>query len=148
MTQTVSRVTHTTGLLAWLRLQSGYPVGDGIAPADVGWQGAPGQSPFQGYGVVHTIAGGALDGPMCSPSADADLLWQVNGMGGTQAHADTVMDTFSGLLLGPLPPLQIAGRALLWVRSDVFHGAARQDPDQPSIWWSYARYRIGTTPLT
>lgn len=148
MTQIVARATQTAALIEWLALQSDYPIGFGEAPDDVGWQGAPGASQFQGYGVVHPIPGGALDGPLCSPSADADLVWQVNGIGATQAHADTVMDTFSGLLLGPLPPLQIAGRALLWVRSDVFHGAARQDPDQPAIWWSFGRYRIATTPLT
>ncbi len=141
------RAPQTAALISWLAEQTDTPVGYGQAPPGTGWQGPPGASEFQGYGVVHPIPGGQLDGDLARPSVDGDLIWQVNGIGATQAHADAISDLFAAVLLGPLPALQISDdRALMWVRSDIPHAAARQDPDQPAIWWSYARYRLGTTP--
>ena len=147
MTRLPVRVPQTTALLAWLGSQLTGPVGDGKAPTEPhGWQGAPGQSSFIGYFVLHTITGGALDGDLVRPSDDGDLIWQVNAIGGTAQQADLLADQAFEVLCDELPPLAINGRAVLFADVDVPHGAAREDPDQPSIWMSVARYRIATTP--
>lgn len=156
MTSLPLRAPQTGALIEYLHVVTTVPVGYGEAPDGGGWRnpdgspGAPGASSFQGYGVVHPIDGGQIDGNLARPSVDGDLVWQINAIGGTQAHADTIADQFTTALLGPLPVglLVVPGRALLWVRVHVPHGAARQDADQPSTWWSPGRYRIGTTPLT
>lgn len=143
------RAPQTEALISYLHAVTQILIGYGEAPEGVGWQGAPGVSEFQGYGVVHPIPGGDLDGDLARPSSDGDLIWQVNAINATQAAADTVADRFAAALLGPLPAgLHVAGRGVMWVRADVPHGAARRDTDQPSLWWSHGRYRIGTTPLT
>lgn len=148
MTSLPARAPQTTALFDWLASQLQAPVGRGELPPGVGWQGEPRQSEFVGFLVLHPIAGGEIDGDLAHPSVDGDLVWQVNAHGGTQEQAERLADAAQEALLGQLPPLVIAGRTVLWVRSDVPHGAARLDPDQPSIWWAPARYRIGTTPTT
>lgn len=150
MTSLPLRAPQTTSLIGYLAATTELPVGYGEAPDGVGWQGAAGVSDYQGYGVVHPLPGGQLDGNLGQPSVDGDLVWQVNAFGGTQEHADTIADLFATALLGPLPAatLLVADRALMWIRADPPHGAARQDADQPSTWWSPGIYRIGTTPLT
>lgn len=150
MTLLPARAPQTSALTAWLAAQLQFPIGYGQAPKDVpiGWQGPPGLSDFVGYLVVHSIPGGELDGDLAHPSCDGDLPWQVDAVGGTQLQADTIADLAQAVLIGPKPPLVIDGRTVLWVREDIPHGGARQDPDQPSIWRSTGRYRIGTTPTT
>lgn len=150
MTSLPLRAPQTTALIGYLHAKTTIPVGYGEKPEEGGWRGAPGASEFQGYGVVHPLSAGQYEGNLGQPSVDGDLLWQVNAISATQAAADTIADQFADALLGPLPTglLVVPGRALLWIRADVPHGAAREDADQPSIWWSFGRYRIGTTPLT
>lgn len=142
-----TRVPQTTALLAWLDSQLQFPIGKGKAPTDPhGWQGTPGQSPFIGYAVLHSITGGFIDGDLERPMDDGELIWQVNAIGGDQDQADLIADRIFEALCDELPPLAIAGRAVTYVDVDVPHGAAREDPDQPSTWFSPARYRIATTP--
>jgi hypothetical protein len=148
MTTLPLRAPEAAALVAYLTSVTAIPLGQGIAPAGAGWQGPPGESPFHGYGILHSIPGGFLDGDLARPSVDGDTIWQLNAVGATQEQADTISDAYAAALLGPLPPITIVGRALLWVRADIPHGAARQDVDQPSLWLSYARYRLGTTPTS
>jgi hypothetical protein len=145
-----ARAPQTRALRDWLTFQCQFPIGYGKAPEDVpiGWTGAPGMSDYIGYGVLHTIPGGELDGDLVHPSSDGDLPWQVDAVGGSEDQADTIADDLQAALLGQRPPLEIDGRTLLWIRCDVPHGGARQDPDQPSIWRSVGLYRVGTTPTT
>lgn len=146
-----ARSPHTNALITWLATQTGIAVGDGVAPQDVpvGWQGQPGMSAFVPYFVVHSIPGGLLDGPIGDQHADADLVWQVNNHGGNREQAEDVADLARAVLLRrPIPPLDIAGRAVMWIRNEIPAGAARQDKDLPSIWWSFGQYRLGTTPIT
>ena len=147
MTSIPARSPQTEALTAWLATQVQAPIGHGAAPDEPhGWTDAPGDTPFIGYLVIHSIPGGQIDGDLAHPSVDGDLVWQINTHGATQQQAERLADAVQQALLGQRPPLVIAGRALLWVRSDIPHGAARIDVDQPSIWWSTGRYRIGTTP--
>lgn len=142
-----ARAPQTRSLEEYLAEQTGLPVGEGVAPTDGGWQGAPGQSVFLAYLVVHSIPGGTLDGPIGDPHADSDLVWQIDSVGATQLAAEEGGDLArAALLVQGLPSLSIAGRAVRWVSEDIPGGGARQDPDQPSIFRQFSRYRIATTP--
>lgn len=142
-----ARAPQTTALVDWLAGQTAIAVGRGEKPPGVGWAGVPGQSIFVPYYVLHPVPGGGLDGPLGDPHADAELIWQLNSHGGTQQQAETAADLArAALLLAGLPPLDIEGRRVVGVASEIVAGAARQDIDQPSIWWCFEQYRIRTTP--
>lgn len=144
-----ARAPHTLAIETYLAAQTDVPVGDGSKPPGAGWQGSPGQSQFVNYFVLHSIIGGTLDGPLGDPHADADLIWQLDACAATQLGAEVTADLGrAALLVAGLPPLSIAGRAVRWVTEDIPGGGARQDPDQPSIWRQFSRYRIATTPST
>lgn len=151
MTQLVPlRTPETDALITWLstQLPAAQPVYRGLKPANDpgGWTGTPGQSTFVGYHTVHTIPSGTLDGDLARPSIEADRIWQVSSFGADQHQAELLADGPFALLIGPLPPLAIPGRAVRWIRADVPPGAAREDPDQPSTWMAFGRYSIATTP--
>ena len=149
MSTVVPRAPQTQGLVLYLATSAGVPVGYGAKPDGGGWQGPPGQSAFVGYGVVHALPGGRFDGSTEDPHAESMLLWQVNSYGATQLHAEEVGDAQrTALLQHPLPPIQIAGRTLAWVSSDVPAGTAREDPDLPSTWWCFERFEIATVPTS
>ncbi len=144
-----ARAPHTQALESFLASQTGQLVGDGEKPSGGGWQGAPGQSQFVQYYVVHSIPGGAFDGPLGDPHADSDLIWQVDSYAATQINAEIGGDVARRLLLVKgLPALSIADRAVRWITEDIPGGGARQDPDQPSTFRQLCRYRIATTPST
>lgn len=143
-----ARAPQTDALVTYLSpLVAPALIGRGEKPPGAGWQGAPGQSVFVGYVVLHSIPGGQIDGTLGQPNRDGDLVEQASCHGATQQQAEQLGDVVQAALLG-VPALAIAGRAIRWVAPDVPPGAARQDPDQPSIWTSIGRYRIGTTPTT
>lgn len=144
-----ARAPHTRSLREYLATTTGMPVGDGKAPAAGGWQGAPGASQFVNYLVVHSTPGGLLDGPLGDPHADAEFVWQIDACSATQYGAEIAGDNArAALLVQGLPPLNVAGRAIRWIREDIPAGGAREDPDQPSIWRLWAMYRIATTPTS
>lgn len=144
-----ARAPHTTGLVAYLTAETALPVGDGKAPADGGWEGQPGISPFVAYLVVHSIPGGAIDGTLGEPHLDLDGIWQVNAHGGDRLSCEIAQDLARAqLLTSPPPAITVAGRTIKWVTCDVPAGTARQDPDQPAIWSSFERYRFATAPYT
>lgn len=150
MSNTVpARAPHTAGLVTWLQAQTGKQVGRGEQPAGTGWQGAPGQSEFVPYYVLHPIPGGQLDGPMGDPHADSELIWQVNSQAATQAQAETMADAARAALLSSAAHdgVVVDGRAVTAVTSEIPAGAARQDPDQPATWWSFEQFRLTTTPI-
>lgn len=142
-----ARSPQTQALITYLATATGRLVGSGVKPDGGGWQGAPGTSPFTPYLVVHSIAGGNLDGPIGDPHADSALVWQIDAYGATQQSAEITADAAqAALLVQGLPPLVIDGRTVTRVRLDVPGGGARQDPDQPAIWRRFDLYRISTTP--
>lgn len=149
MSTVVARAPQTAAVRTFLAAAAEVPVGHGVKPDGAGWVGAPGQSAFVGYGVLHALAGGRFDGSTEDPHAESMLLWQVNSYGATQLHAEEVADAFRvALLQHPLPPIVVAGRTLVWITSEVPAGTAREDPDQPSIWWCFERFEIATVPTT
>lgn len=148
MTNTVPvRSPQTDALIDWLVTDTELLVGDGKKPDGGGWQGAAGQSAFVPYLVLHPFPGGNLDGTLGDPWADADFLWQLNAHGANRAQCEQTQDRArTSLLTGPYSQIVIAGRSIKWIRCEIPAGAARQDPDQPAVWWSFEQYRIGTTP--
>jgi hypothetical protein len=143
-----ARAPQTLALETYLATQTSAPVGDGEKPPTAsGWQGAPGQSEFVAYTVVHSIPGGALDGPLGDPHADSALIWQIDTYGATQLASETLGDLVLGaLLVAGRPPLVIAGRRVLSIALETPGGGARQDPDEPSIWRQMSLWNIATTP--
>jgi hypothetical protein len=84
---------------------------------------------------------------MGDPHADARLIWQLDAYGASQDHAEILADLAqAALLVQGLPPLVLVDRTVTGVRLDLPGGAARQDPDQPSLWRRFDLYRITTTP--
>lgn len=142
-----AKADHTEALRTFLADATSLPVGDGKAPAGAGWQGAPGQSSFVAYLVVHSTPGGALAGSLGRPSTEAQWLWQIDSVGATQHATEKALDRVRDHLLAvPLPDLAIPGRKVTYVDEEISSGSAREDPDQPATFRSFAQYRIWTTP--
>lgn len=138
------RSVETEAVATVLEASTPHPVGRGSKPPGGGYQGAPGQSDFAGYYVLHPIPGGGLDGPMGDTFADADLIVQVNSHGATQRQCATLADDARDVLLAQ-PDLAIEGRTLNRIEPDVIGGATRDDADS-TVWFCADRYRISTTP--
>lgn len=147
MALTPARGPHTKALREFLATATGLPVGGGVAPPGAGWQGAPGQSSFVAYLVVHDIPGGAMPGSLGRGSTEAQLLWQVDACGATQVHALDTLDPARDALCDPTrrKGLIVPDRIVTFVEVDIPAGTARQDPDQPSIFRTFERFKIWTT---
>lgn len=155
MTTVPQRVPHTTALVTWLG-DAVAPCGDGAKPDGSGWAGAPNISSFVPYLIAHSIPGGSFDGSIEDLHYDAELVWQINSYGSSKAEAEQLADRARvALLAQALPPLAIGGRTVVTVSSEGPAGAARPDTDtasrvtglaQPSIWWTFERFRIATVP--
>lgn len=134
LTDAIIHVLESAGLL----------VGDGVAPAGYGWQGAPGQSGFTGYVTVYELTGGTLDGTIGLPDDDASLLYQFTATGATRKQCEWVADKARTTILAS--SLLIAGRQVQRVTVDMLGGTTRDDSVQPPVFFSPDRYRIWTTP--
>jgi hypothetical protein len=134
----------TTDAIVALLVSAALKIGDGEIPAGGGWQGTPGLSVFNGYGIVFPVAGGSSDGSVGQPDSDADLIYQVSTWGGTRAAADAVLDKANAVLLAW--PLYIPGRVVQSVRVDTYGGTRREDTGEPALYMAFNRYRVYTTP--
>lgn len=137
----------TDAVLALARA-TGIPVGDGVKAeggADAGWQGAPGQSSFVGYAVLHHIEGGRTYGTIAGPNENADLLYQVTCVGATRAQAEQVADDLREALELQYPQLADA-REVMLLTVDFLGGARRDDSVSPAVWITTDRFRVMTTP--
>lgn len=119
-------------------------VGDGEKPVAGGWTGAPGQSAFAGYVVVHPLPGGITDGSLDEPDADGYPIYQMSTFGATRAQCEAIADAVRDVMLDE--PLVLASRKVMQVRIDMLGGARRDDAIQPPEWHGVDRYRIVTTP--
>jgi len=134
----------TTDAIVALFTSAALKIGDGDIPTGGGWQGTPGLSVFNGYGILFPIAGGSSDGDVGRPDSDADLIYQVSVWGGTRAAADAVLDKVNTVIL--TWPLYIPGRVVRLVRVDTFGGCRREDTGEPALYMAFNRYRVYTTP--
>jgi len=122
---------------------TGLPVGSGEKPAGAGWQGAPGQSTFKGYVVVHPIGGG-VDGPIGDWVADVQARYQLTSVGATQSQCENIADLCAARLLNS--PISIVGRTVALVTIDDVGVVRRDDTVIPSVWINPRAYRLLITP--
>lgn len=144
----VVRVGAVTDAILALARTSDIPIGDGEksrGAADAGWQGAPGQSSFAGYAVLHNVEGGRTYGPITDPNDDADMLYQITGVGSTRAQAEQVADDLRETLEMQYPQIADA-RDVMLITVDFLGGARRDDTVQPPVWITTDRFRVMTTP--
>lgn len=123
---------------------AGLNVGDGEKPAGAGWQGAPGESNFKGYVVVHPVGGFDIDGTLDQPSDDVWPMHQLSAFGATRAQCEEVADDAREAML--TIPLTVSGRTLGRYRIDLVGVVTRTDDVQPPIYMSPDRYTVYTTP--
>lgn len=127
----------------------GLLVGDGEKPDGAGWAGAPDQSVFVAYVVVHPILGGVSQGSMDDDN-DHQLVYQLSCYGRNREAAE--------VLSSRVHPLVKDGKATITaaLTSDVVHhidddvlgGARRIDEVDTPFWVAVPRYRIFTTPAS
>jgi len=126
---------------------TGVPIGDGIEPAGAGWQGAPGESDFVGYVVVHPISGGITDGTIDQPQADGRFVYQLSCHGASRRQCQALIDFTQPIMLDiDRNILADDGWSIMIVDVDMLGGATRMDAVQPPQWWGFPRYRFRMTP--
>jgi hypothetical protein len=142
---------HTNGIIGALE-EAGLVVGDARGdvepnsagvPADGGWQGTPGDSPFKPYVVVRRLPGGRLDGTIAAPNDDASLQYEVKAIGNTRDGAERVADTARTVMLAG-PPIEGRNTLRCYLESDT--GVQRDDLPKPPLFYSVERFRLDTTP--
>ena len=144
---------HTVALVVRLAANSdGIPVGRGSKPDGAGWQGAPRQSVFQGYMVVHPIDGGSSDGPVSDSQADVDWPWQVTCVGATAEQAEEIADVAAvQLMTATSADLSIPGRRLAQPIQRSTRGVTMPDRTQgdvETLFMATPRFRVCTTPTS
>lgn len=144
------RSSSVTGAVIAALRAAGLQVGDGERPNDpaqpVGWQGAPGVSPFVGYVVVHPIAGGTVDGTLGEPNTDFAPLYQLSSYGANRAQAETIGDLARNAVL--TAQMAVTGRVVVLVAIDLLGGCRRTDDVQPPVWQAVDRIRVLTVAPT
>lgn len=133
-----------TDAIVFALTSAGLAAGDGEAPEDAGWQGAPANSDFVGYVVVYELSGGTADGPIGTPDADAETLYQLTSVGRDRRQCKLVADQARNVLMSA--QMSITDRTVMRVSIDMLGGTIRDDDVQPSVMYSPDRYRILTTP--
>jgi hypothetical protein len=126
------------------RIAGVVDVGDGRAPAGVGWQGAPGQSDFVPYAVLHRLSvERESDASSVADPGDAPkLTYQINAIGAVQEQAERVADAIVFDLLGS--PLVIVDRDVVALRHDVSSGAIMDEDTHPPLWLVAERITVET----
>jgi hypothetical protein len=121
-------------------------VGDGEKPDGAGWQGAPNNSTFVGYSVVHPFRN-SFDGSIDDPFDDGSPTISVASYGANRAQATMLADRIHTRLV--TVPLAITGRHVMIVvpleDSAVDRVGEGSSPTQPPMWQDVRRYRIDTT---
>ncbi|HRE03087.1 MAG TPA: hypothetical protein PLV68_17440 [Ilumatobacteraceae bacterium] len=124
----------------------GLKVGDGIAPAGVGWgagaSGAAGVDVFQAYAVVHLFRV-EHDGSLVDPFDDGAPVISVSAYADTASHARRVGDIAHSALVDGV--VTVTGRSVMLVAPLDDASTDRLDDVQPPIWQDVRRYRISTT---
>lgn len=123
---------------------TGLDVGDGEQPSSTGWSGAPGESAFIPYAVLHPISGGVASGPLDGPHDDSEFIFQVSCHGATRAQCQYVADAVDPVMLSFRPTLD--GWKVAYVDLDMHGGARRVDTVQPAQFQGVPRYRFYVTP--
>jgi len=123
---------------------AGFLVGDGEKPDGSGWQGPEGASPFFPYVNVHPTPGGATNGTIAAPEADALPDYQLISIGATRAQAEHIGDEVREAMFQG--PITVPGRSVAQLRLDMLGGAIRDDGVQPALWYVSDRYRLLTVP--
>lgn len=138
------RGSDVTDAIIYRLRSAGFTVGDGQKPDAVGWQGSPGTSTFVGYVNVHPTPGGATDGTLTEPEADALPDYQLISIGATRSQAEHIGDEVREAMFQG--PLLVDGRQVAHLRLDMLGGVIRDDQVQPALFYVSDRYRLLTVP--
>lgn len=122
--------THTDAVIAALE-------GFGLTVGDASGEGLT--SPFC---VVYPIPGGATNGSLEDPNADAELIYQSTCVGKSREQAEWVADKTLLLLSG----FSVTGRVVTQIELEDFGGVSRDDDVQPPLWYGTPRFRVYSTP--
>lgn len=139
------------GLLNDAQLQDSWSpapavFGRGRPPDSYGWSGAPGQSPFQAYGIVWRI--GARDARNANlddvRGTEGRVLLFVRYFGGFPDQADELRDLGHETIMDG--PLVVPGRHVLWVSHDNGSTSTKSDDVETPYWEAGDFYRLRTRP--
>lgn len=133
-----------TDAIADVLTDAGLLVGVGTKPADGGWQGSEGASPFTPYVVLSPVTGGYFDGPLGAPFVDARPDYIITSYGATVAQAQFVNDQVHVTLTSSVPT--VTGMVVQLMVPDVEGGAHRDDDVTPPVYYSPSRWRVLMTP--
>jgi hypothetical protein len=134
----LARGPLTDAVIALLA-ELGKPVGDGVLPADAGWQGqlnAPG-STFVPYLVVATLTAARSSGSLGAPQSEWQVPYSVQSYGATRAQAEWMADQARTALAGMRGQVyQLGARnfKVLQAWTTQIAGVNRVDTVQPPVW--------------
>lgn len=136
----------TAALLECVEL-AGIACGDGRAPADGGWQGAPGQSDFVPYAVLHRLGveRQTIDASVADSFDAPKGAYQVTCVGADQAQAEMVATACARALLGG--ELLIDDRDLVVVRHDGSAAVGVDEDTHPPLFFAAERFTVETDAL-
>ncbi|RSN12809.1 hypothetical protein DMB42_11565 [Nonomuraea sp. WAC 01424] len=97
-------------------------------PAESGWQGTPGASPFKRYAVVYPFPG-VPDGNAAEPYEYLTYKAQISLFGATAAQAGGAADDVSAALIGQR--LSVPGRSTYPVKTPPGQRPLRRDDSLP-----------------
>lgn len=144
MTQYVPLLdTHAEAILFVLQ-STAIAARRGEKPRSGGWQGAPGQSPFKPYLILHYM-GGDLTGTVSNPNDDLTSLWQVTAVGGT-AEQCTEADDLARAALLAVDAVEVVNRAVDRMQVEALSEIRPDRTVSPQVWISTPVYRLDTSP--
>lgn len=141
---------HTAAVADYL---ADLNIGRGVKPADTGWQGTKGQSPFVAYGIVWRI--GSNDRRNWSLEGDTSegrLMLFVRTFGGTVAEAEGLLDAVSARMLAKNPDgtwsLEVPDRRVVNVLQDNGSTTTVSEDTEVGLFEAGDFFRVFTDPET
>lgn len=136
----ISAATAPVGVAVLTALNVVLPVGDAVAPENVGWQSTPGDSDFTAYGVLYPLPGATFDGSLSDPDKDVWWTCQVTLVGANRAQVANASD----LVRAAMQPqnLPLTSGYVNRVYPDGGGGITRDDHEQPPVYMAAEIYRV------
>jgi hypothetical protein len=132
----VISIAAMTTMLAQRLSQSGVVVGDGVAPAAVGWSaGTPNIASFVGYSVFSFNGASPTNPDIFKAEPEWQTNWMLRHYGGSRQQVDWVADQVRASVVGVLKetfgtePFKVIG--VIWSQ---LGGVSRNDQVDPPYW--------------
>lgn len=139
MSANLSRRELTDTILATIASVTGKPCGDGIAPADAGWQGPPNAvgSNFRVYTVLIPGTATYSEGSFADPSSEWRLPYSIWGFGVRRDQCEAIADrarlALSGMT-GDLIHLGDQKYSVLQIQTNTIGATNRYEGTDPPYW--------------